>query len=93
MLFSESDYSTGFTKRLKKKKLTHSTAGQMGGFLTPSDTIKRNASETKTPKSRTKKTPSSQATKTVEMNQKEQEFLDNGVINLDTLLNDETIKW
>jgi hypothetical protein len=68
------------------------------GFLTPSNTVGRKTTGSrtpgsKTPKSRIKKTPSSQPSKTIEMNEKEQEFLESGAVNLETLLNDESIKW
>ena len=91
----ESDYSVKFAKKSKKRKLAPPTITRLKqtGFLTPSNKTQRKALETRTSKSRIKKTPASQPSKTIKMNKKEEEFLDNSVMNLETLLNDETIKW
>ena len=44
-------------------------------------------------KQRTKKLSLSQPKQTVELNVKEKELLSSGALNLETLLNDESITW
>ncbi|XP_028411206.1 transcriptional regulator ATRX-like [Dendronephthya gigantea] len=96
LMEDESDYNRKSNNKGKKSKLIPPAVTRevkSTGFLTPSDSVARKTSGSKTPKSRIKKISSSQPSKTIELNAKEKEFLDNGALNLETLLNDESIKW
>ena len=64
------------------------------GFLTPSNSMERKSGGTRNWKQkRTKKLSLSQPKQTVELNVKEKELLSSGALNLERLLNDESITW
>ena len=63
------------------------------GFLTPSNSMEHKSGGTRNWKQRTKKLSLSQPKQTVELNVKEKELLSSGALNLETLLNDESITW
>ena len=85
-----------YSKKSKKQKFSPpaiSRQSKLTGFLTPANNVQTRTNASKTPKSRIKRISSSQPSKTVELNAREQEFLENGDMNLETLLNHSSIKW
>lgn len=94
--YLESDNPRKSGKKSEKQKHAPPTINrrlEQRGFLTTSNIVERMGAASKIPKSRIKKISSCQQRKTVEMNEKEQEFLESSALDLETLLNDETVKW